>query len=220
MYKNEREIGNTIRSCSIPRENIFLTTKIYHPNNSYNGTQKAIENSLKELQVEYVDMILIHEPYKESQEMYKAMEKAYREGKTKAIGVSNFNEEFFEEFIKGCEITPAINQVEAHVFFNQKELQNKVEKYGTYMQAWSPFASGKRDIFSNKVLISIGSKYGKTAAQIALKYLVQRGVAVIPKSAKKNRLLDNIDIFNFELYSEDIKLIEKFNQGKTLFGWY
>ena len=220
MYGNEREVGNALKKSGIPREELFITTKIYRPNNSYEGAKVAIDNSLKELQVDYIDLLLIHEPYHESQEMYRAMKKAYQCDRLRAIGISNFNEKLYENFIKTCGIIPAVNQVETHVFYQQKSLQEKMAAHGTCMEAWSPFAAGKKDIFNNEVLISIGKAYEKSAAQIALKYLIQKGIAVIPKSANRNRMIENINIFDFQLTNNDMKQLENLDQKNTLFGWY
>ncbi|MDO5520708.1 MAG: aldo/keto reductase [bacterium] len=220
MYQNEREVGNAIKACGVPREELFITTKICSPNDSYEATKKAIEKSLEELQLDYIDLMLIHEPYDNSQDMYRAMKEAYAEGKFRAIGISNFNPRLYEDFVKECEIIPAVNQVEAHIYHGQKELQETMKKYGTAMEAWSPFTAGKKDVFHNEVLLEIGNKYGKTAAQIILRYFVQRDVIVIPKSSKKERLIENISIFDFELNDEEMKKIDDLDEKTTLFGWY
>lgn len=220
MYKNETLLGNAIKKSNIPREEFFITTKLYYPSKSYELAKKAIDKSLESLQLDYIDLMLIHEPYKESLEMYKALEEAYKEGKIKAIGISNFNEELYLDFIKKCNIIPAINQVEAHVFYIKKNLQKIMKEKGTLLEAWSPLCAGKHDIFNNEVLISIGKKYDKTPAQIALKYLLSRDIIIIPKSSHKDRLLENISLFDFELTNEDIEKIETLNENKSLFGWY
>lgn len=220
MYKNETLLGNAIKKSNIPREEFFITTKLYYPSKSYELSKKAIDKSLESLQLDYIDLMLIHEPYKESLEMYKALEEAYKEGKIKAIGISNFNEELYLDFIKKCNIIPAINQVEAHVFYIKKNLQKIMKEKGTLLEAWSPLCAGKHDIFNNEVLISIGKKYDKTPAQIALKYLLSRNIVIIPKSSHKDRLLENISLFDFELTNEDIEKIETLNENKSLFGWY
>lgn len=220
MYGNERLLGNAIKKSNVPREEFFITTKLYYTSKSYEFAKKGIEQSLHNLQLDYIDLMLIHEPYKESLEMYRALEEAYEEGKIKAIGISNFNEKLYLDFIKKCNVIPAINQVEAHVFFTRKDLQKVMLENGTLMEAWSPLCAGKHDIFNNEVLISIGKKYNKTAAQIALKYLLSRDIIIIPKSANKERLLENISLFDFELTNEDIEKIEILNENKSLFGWY
>lgn len=183
MYGNEKELGNAIIKCNVPREELFITTKLYSPSTSYERTKVSIKESLKALQLDYIDLLLIHEPYHEAKEMYRAMEEAYRDGLVRAIGISNFNSAQYIDFIQSCHVIPVINQVEAHVFYQQKDIQELILEHGTQMTAWSPFAVGKGDFFRNITLKSIGEKYGKSAAQIGLKHLVQRGIVVIPKTA-------------------------------------
>ena len=220
MYGNEKIVGKAIKKSKIPREELFITTKVYGPDRGYEKTKRAIEKSLENLGLDYIDLMLIHEPYKEALEMYKALEEAKKEGKIKSIGISNFNKKLYLEFIKQCKEIPQINQVEAHVFYSRKELQKILEKNGTVMEAWSPLAAGKNDIFNNETLNKIGKKYGKTAAQIALKYLLSRNIIIIPKSENIKRLKENIDLFDFELEKEDIKKIETLERKMSLFGWY
>lgn len=220
MYGNERVIGNAIRHSGLPREELFITTKLYSPSTSYRKARAGIEHSLNELQSDYIDLLLIHEPYAQSLEMYQAFKEAYHEGKVKAIGISNFNARLYGEFISSCEIIPAINQVESHVYFPQLELKKRMAENGTQMQAWAPFTEGRRNIFDNKILKAIGEAHEKSAAQIALKYLVQNQIAVIPKSSNKNRMRENISLFDFQLTEEEIKQIQNLDGGKTLFGWY
>ena len=220
MYGNEKIVGKAIKKSKIPREELFITTKVYGPDRGYEKTKRAIENSLENLGLDYIDLMLIHEPYKEALEMYKALEEAKKEGKIKSIGISNFNKKLYLEFIKQCKEIPQINQVEAHVFYSRKELQKILEKNGTVMEAWSPLAAGKNDIFNNETLNKIGKKYGKTAAQIALKYLLSRNIIIIPKSENIKRLKENIDLFDFELEKEDIKKIETLERKMSLFDWY
>ncbi|MDO5294174.1 MAG: aldo/keto reductase [bacterium] len=219
MYENEREVGNAVKSCGVPREELFITTKICSPNNSYELTKAAINKSLQDLQVEYIDLMLIHEPYEEALEMYGAMKEAYDEGKLGAIGISNFNQKEYKEFCNKCEIIPVVNQVEAHIFRGQKELQELMKGYGTYMEAWSPFTAGKKDVFHQETLLAIGERHGKTAAQVILRYFVQRGCIVIPKSSKQERLIENISIFDFQLDQEEMKKIEALDEKTSLFGW-
>lgn len=220
MYGNEREVGQGIRRSGIDRADIFLTTKVCRPNNSYRGTQKAVEDSLRALGTDYIDLYLIHEPYAQAPEMYRALEEAYRAGKLRAIGVSNFNAQQYEQLLQSCVIVPAVNQVEAHVYFQQNELQSVLEAHGTYMEAWSPLTAGKRDLFHDPALTRIGQKYGKSPAQAALRYLVQRGITVIPKSAHEERMRANLALFDFVLSPEDMAQIGRLNEGCTLFGWY
>ena len=219
MYKNEKEVGNAIKKTKILREEIFITTKICSPNTTYLKTKEAINKSLKELQLEYIDLMLIHKPYENSLKMYKAMEEAYKEGKIKAIGISNFNISEYNSFIKNCEIIPAINQVEAHIFFRKKDLQETMEKHKTKMEAWSPLVAGKEKIFENKILIDIGKKHNKTSAQVALKYLVQNDIIIIPKTSNKERMKENIDILDFELSDAEMTKISRLDKNKSLFGW-
>lgn len=220
MYGNERALGNALRSSGFPREELFITTKLYSPNTSYARAKTAIEESLHSLQTDYIDLLLIHEPYRTAGEMYRAMREAYKDGKVKAIGISNFNEAGYQNFIRTCELIPAVNQVEAHIFYQQSRLHEVLKRHETCMQAWSPFAAGKNHFFANPVLRSIGQKYEKSAAQIGLKFLVQKGIAVIPKSAHTERLKENINIFDFKLSDQDIADINSLDKQKSLFGWY
>lgn len=220
MYGNEKELGSTLSECRVPREELFITTKLYRPNTSYGLAKRAIEESLRNLRLDYIDLLLIHEPYEEAEDMYRALEEAHEDRRVKSIGISNFNAARYADFIRTCTVPPAVNQVEPHVFFQQTSLQTTMQEYGTCMQAWSPLAAGKNDFFGNKVLQAIGNAYGKSSAQIGLKYLVQRGFSVIPKSAHRERMRENIEIFDFQLHDNDMHRITALNQGKKLFGWY
>ena len=220
MYGNEKILGRAIKRCITPREELFITTKVYTPDRGYKRTKLAIEDSLKNLGLDYIDLILIHEPYREGREMYKALEEALQEGKVKSIGISNYNKKEYLNLLENCNIVPAINQVEAHIFYSRKELQKILEKNGTVMEAWSPLAAGKNNIFTNEVLVEIGKKYNKTSAQIALKYLLSKNMVIIPKSENLERLKQNIDLFDFELTPKDLEKIETLDKGKSLFGWY
>ena len=220
MYGNEKEVGHALRQSGVPREELFVTTKIYSPNTSYAKAKASIVASLRALQMEYVDLLLIHEPYPTSPEMYRAMEETYREGKVRAIGVSNFNEGFYRNFLRSCQIVPAVNQVEAHILYQQEALHRCLQGHGTVMQAWSPFAAGRHGVLENHCLREIGSRYGKSAAQITLRFLTQRGIAAIPKSSHRERLKENMDIFDFQLSQEDMSRLAALDEGRTLFGWY
>ncbi len=220
MYRNEADVGEGIRRSCLPRSELFITSKVYRPDNSYQGTKQAIEQSLDALKTDYLDLYLIHEPYQEAAEMYLAMEEAVHAGKLKSIGISNFRANRFEELLRSCRIVPAVNQVEAHVFYAQRELQDVMEKHGTRMEAWSPLAAGKHDIFRHPVLAEIGHRHGKTAAQIALRYLVQRNVIVIPKSPSEERMRANLDLFDFALSAQDMAAITALDEDSSLFGWY
>lgn len=220
MYGNEKEVGHALRQSGIPREELFVTTKIYSPNTSYAKAKASIEASLKALQMDYIDLLLIHEPYRTSGEIYRAMREAYQEGKVKAIGVSNFNRGFYLNFIRSCEIIPAVNQVEAHAFFQQEELRNCMTAHNTVMQAWSPLAAGGYGLLQNKTLREIGNQYEKSAAQVAIRFLIQRGIPTIPRSARKDHLQENINVFDFQLSQKDMSRLAALDGGRTLFGWY
>ena len=220
MYKNEKAVGEGIKKCGIPRKDLFITTKICSPDTTYERTKAAIKDSLSNLGLDYIDLVLIHEPYASFLEMYRALEEAYQEGKVRAVGVSNFNEDLYLKLIQNCSIIPVINQVESHVFYRQQKLQNIMQKHGTLMQAWSPLAVGKKDIFTHPILSQIGKKYHKTAAQIALKYLIQENVSIIPKTSHSQRMKENIDLFDFELSNEDLITIAQLDTNQSLFGWY
>ena len=165
------------------------------------------------MQTDYIDLLLIHEPYDSALEMYEAMKEAYRAGKVRAIGISNFNEKKYQAFVAACDIVPAVSQVESHVYYPQLALQKE-------MQSWASFTEGRKNIFAEPLLQELGNKYGKTSAQIALRYLVQNKIAVIPKSVHQERMKQNLAVFDFEISQEDMKKIEKLDGGKTLFGWY
>ncbi len=220
MYDNEEDVGAGIRRSGIEREKIFLTTKVCRPADSYEGTRRAIEQSLRKLDTEYIDLYLIHEPYRNASAMYKAMKEAHYSGKIRALGISNFNENAYLRFIEECGIVPAVNQVEAHVFFAQTKLQSVLKAHGTHMEAWSPFAAGKDHIFNNKTLGEIGCNYRKSTAQVALRYLMQQGMSAIPKTSHRKRMKENIDIFDFTLSEKDMEQIRKLDKNRSLFGWY
>lgn len=219
MYGNEQMVGKAIKKASIPREQLFITTKLYSPSNSYEKAKRDIDKSLRELQLDYIDLILIHEPYSHAIDMYKALEEAYEEGKIKAIGISNFNQKQYLNLLHHCHIIPAVNQVESHVFYTQKSLLELMNKHGTVMEAWSPLTADPSRIMHNDLLISIANKYNKTPVQISLKYLLELGIVIIPKTSHEERLMENIDLFDFQISESDMKLIETLNQGRSLFGW-
>ncbi len=220
MYENEKIVGQAAKESTLPREEIFITTKLYRPCITYQKAKDAIEQSLDALQTDYIDLLLIHEPYDSALEMYAAMKEAYQAGKVKAIGISNFNEEKFEKFAASCGIIPAVCQVESHVYYAQLGLKKAMERQGTQMQSWGSFTEGRKNIFAEPLLQEIGKKYGKTSAQIALRYLIQNGIAVIPKSVHRERMEQNLDVFDFEIAAEDMQKIAGLDAGKSLFGWY
>lgn len=216
-YGNEVAVGNAIKKCDVPREELFITTKVWISNAGYEKAKASIEESLKTMQLDYIDLMLIHQPFSDYYGTYRAMEELYREGKLKAIGVSNFYPDRFIDLSQFAEVQPAINQVETHIFNQQVVAKEYMKKYGTQIEAWAPFAEGKNDMFNNPVLKEIGAKFGKTVAQTALRFLIQSGVIVIPKSINKDRMIENISVFDFELSDDDMKKIEALDSKESLF---
>ncbi len=216
-YGNEEGVGNAMVKCGLPREELFITTKIWISNYGYEKAKASIEESLKKLQTGYIDLLLLHQPFGDYYGAYRAMEEAYKEGKVRAIGVSNFYPDRYLDIFHFSEIKPAINQVETHVFQQQKLAKKYMEKNGTQIMSWGPFAEGKNDYFQNPVLKEIGAQYGKSVAQVALRFLLQSDVVVIPKSTHENRMKENFDVFDFALTEEDMKKIQTLDTGKSLF---
>lgn len=214
-YMNEQAVGAAIQKCGVPREELFTTTKLWVQDASYEGAKRAIETSLRNLGLDYIDLYLIHQPMGDYIGAYRAMEEAYREGKLKAIGVCNFYPNRLADLCETVEVTPAVNQVELHPFFQQENALTLMKEYGVVPEAWGPFAEGNHGIFTHPVLTEIGKQYGKTAAQVALRWNVQRGVVVIPKSIHKNRMEQNIDIWDFQLSEEDMAQIAKLDLGHS-----
>lgn len=216
-YGNEEGVGNAMVKCGLPREDLFITTKIWISNYGYEKAKASIEESLKKLQTGYIDLLLLHQPFGDYYGAYRAMEEAYKEGKVRAIGVSNFYPDRYLDIFHFSEIKPAVNQVETHVFQQQKAAKKYMEKHGTQIMSWGPFAEGKNDYFQNPVLKEIGAQYGKSVAQVALRFLLQSDVVVIPKSTHENRMKENFDVFDFALTEEDMKKIQALDTGKSLF---
>lgn len=216
-YGNEEGVGNAIVKCGLPREDLFITTKVWISNNGYEKAKASIEESLKKLQTSYIDLLLIHQPFGDYYGTYRAMEEAHKEGKVRAIGVSNFYPDRYLDLFHFSEIKPAVNQVETHVFQQQKVAKKYMEKHGTQIMSWGPFAEGKNNYFQNPVLKEIGAQYGKSVAQVALRFLLQSDVVVIPKSVHENRMKENFDVFDFTLSDEDMKKIEALDGGQSLF---
>lgn len=216
-YHNEDAVGRAIAQCGIPRQELFLTTKVWVSNAGYEKAKASIEASLNNLKTDYVDLLLIHQPFGDYYGTYRAMEEAVRAGKARAIGVSNFYPDRWIDLFHFCEIKPAVNQIETHVFQQQKAAHALMKKYGIQIEAWGPFAEGKNGMFTNETLKTVGSRYGKTAAQTALRFLVQSGVAAIPKSVKKERMKENLDVFDFSLSEEDMHRIEAMDTAQSLF---
>ena len=214
-YMNEAAVGAAIKKSGVPREELFITTKLWVQDAGYEEAKKAIETSLKNLGLDYLDLYLIHQPMGDYIGAYRAMEEAYREGKLKAIGVCNFYPARLADLCETVEVKPAVNQVELHPFFQQENALALMKEYGVHPEAWGPFAEGNHGIFTHPVLTKIGEKYGKSAAQVALRWNIQRGVTVIPKSVHKNRMEQNMDIWDFRLDEEDMAEIAKLDLGHS-----
>ena len=216
-YGNEEGVGNAVKKSGIKREDFFIVTKVWVSNAGYENAKKSIETSLTKLQTDYIDLLLIHQPFNDYYGTYRAMEEFYEKGLLKAIGVSNFYPDRFIDLSHFVKIKPMVNQMETHVFNQQKKLHEILKENKCQLMSWGPFAEGKNDFFNNPVLVSIGSKYGKTSAQTALKYLIQKNIVVIPKSIRKERMLENINVFDFTLSNEDMAAIEQLDTGNSLF---
>ncbi|WP_037585903.1 aldo/keto reductase [Stenoxybacter acetivorans] len=216
-YMNEAAVGNAIAKCGVARGELFITTKMWISNYGYEKAKKAIDNSLSKLQTDYVDLFLLHQPFSDVYGAYRALEEAYKAGKIRAIGVSNFYPDRLADIASFSEIKPQVNQIETHVFQQQKFAREVLLRYGVQAEAWAPFAEGKNDFFTNSVLGEIGAKYGKTVGQAALRFLIQSGVVVIPKSVRKERMAENFDVFDFTLSEGDMREIEKLDKGDSLF---
>lgn len=216
-YGNEEAVGRAVEKSGVPRDQLFLTTKVWITNGGYEKAKASIEESLRKLRTDYLDLLLIHQPFNDYYGTYRAMEEASREGRVRAIGVSNFYPDRFIDLAEFCEIKPAVNQVETHVFNQQVKAREIMEKYGTRAESWGPFAEGRNGLFTNGVLKGIGEEYGKTAAQVALRFLIQQGVIVIPKSTHRERMEENFNIFDFELSPRDMEEIAGLDRGESLF---
>lgn len=214
-YMNEKAVGEAIKKSSIPREELFITTKLWVQDASYDDAKKAVQASLDNLGLDYIDLYLIHQPMGDYIGAYHAMEELYKEKKLRAIGVCNFYPERLADLCETVSVIPAVNQVELHPFFQQDNALALMKEYGIIPEAWGPFAEGRNNIFSHPVLSGIGEKYGKSAAQVALRWNIQRGVAVIPKSTHKERMEQNIDIWDFSLSNEDMESIKKLDLGHS-----
>ncbi|MBQ4902356.1 MULTISPECIES: aldo/keto reductase [Alistipes] len=216
-YFNEEQVGNAVRKSGVPREELFITTKVWITNAGEERAAASIDESLRKLQTDYVDLLLIHQPFGDYYGTWRAMEWAYRAGKVRAIGVSNFYPDRFIDLAEHVAIKPAVNQVETHVFNQQIKAQKLMRRYGTQLMSWGPFAEGRNNFFTNETLLTIGHKYGKTAAQAALRYLIQRNVVVIPKSTHIERMKANIEVFDFHLSDDDMSVIATLDREESLF---
>lgn len=216
-YGNEEAVGNAVKKCGVPRDQLFITTKVWISNGGYEKAKASLEESLKKLQSDYIDLVLIHQPFNDYYGTYRAMEEAYKEGWIRAIGVSNFYPDRLVDLCSFAEVKPAVDQVETHVFNQQKKAHEYMEKYGVKHQSWGPFAEGRKDFFTNPVLVEIGRKYGKSSAQTALRFLIQSDVMVIPKSVHRDRMEQNFNVFDFNLDDSDMEAIRKLDEGESLF---
>lgn len=214
-YMNEEAVGDAIRESGIPRKELFITTKLWIQDAGYENAKKAFQTSLDKLGLDYLDLYLIHQPYNDYYGSYRAMEELYKEGRIRAIGVCNFYPERLVDLCMNATVIPAVNQVECHPFFQQKEAIAVMKEYHVQIEAWGPFAEGQKNIFTNDILTKIAGKYGKTTAQVILRWSIQRGVVVIPKSVHENRIQENINIWDFTLSEDDMEAIAQMDLGHS-----
>lgn len=216
-YHNEDGVGRAVADCGISRDEIFLVTKVWISNYGYDKAKASIEESLSRLRTDYIDLILLHQPFCDRYGAYRALQDAYREGKVRAIGVANFYPDHFIDLAENMDIVPAVNQVETHVFCQQQKAQVIMQVYGTQIMSWGPFAEGRNNLFGNTTLKEIAERHNKTVAQVALRWLLQRGVVIIPKTTHVERMNENYDIFDFVLSDDDMDLIATLDTGNSLF---
>lgn len=216
-YGNEEGVGNALAKSGLPREEFFLTTKVWISNAGYERAKASIEEPLQKLRTPYLDLLLIHQPFGDYYGTYRAMEEAYKEGKVRAIGVSNFYPDRLIDLYHFAEIKPAVNQIETHVFQQQETARKYLKDRGVQIESWGPFAEGKNNFFQDPVLVETGKRYGKTAAQTALRFLIQSGVVAIPKSTHRERMEENFQIFDFALTEEEMQKIRALDTGESLF---
>lgn len=216
-YQNEEAVGAAIKESGIPREEIFVTTKLWIADNGYEATKKAIETSLHKLATGYIDLYLIHQPYGDVHGSWRAMEEAYESGKIKALGVSNFHPDRVMDLMVNNKVKPVINQIETHVFYQRIQDHDFLKSNDIIHESWAPFAEGRNDFFTNEVLAEIGTKYNKSVAQVTLRWMIQRDVVVIPKSVSDNRIKENIDVFDFELTTDEMVAIQNLDTDESLF---
>ena len=216
-YHNEEGVGAAVKKSGIARDELFLVSKVWISNYGFDKAKASIDESLRKLGTDYIDLMLLHQPFCDRYGAYRALEAAYKEGKVRAIGVSNFYPDHFIDLASNVEIVPAVNQVETHVFDQQVEAQGYMKEFGTHMMAWAPLAEGRNNFFTNPVLEAIGKKYGKSVAQVALRWLIQRDVIIIPKSVHVERMQQNIDIFDFDLSQDDMAAIAGLDTKQSLF---
>ncbi|MEK3685198.1 aldo/keto reductase [Paenibacillus sp. FSL R10-2736] len=216
-YRNEEAVGRAIKKSGVPREELFITTKVWISNAGYEQAKASVEESLRKLQLDYLDLVLIHQPFGDYYGTYRALEELYKAGTLRAIGVSNFYPDRYIDLVQFTEVVPAVNQVETHVFNQQVKAQEIMEKYHTQIESWGPFAEGKNNLFTNTTLQTVGEQYHKSTAQVALRYLIQRGVVVIPKTVSRNRMEENMNVFDFGLTPEDMAQIAALDTDESAF---
>ncbi len=216
-YHNEEGVGAAVKKSGIARDELFLVSKVWISNYGFDKAKASINESLRKLGTDYIDLMLLHQPFCDRYGAYRALEAAYKEGKVRAIGVSNFYPDHFIDLASNVEIVPAVNQVETHVFDQQVEAQGYMKEFGTHVMAWAPLAEGRNNFFTNPVLEEIGRKYGKSVAEVALRWLIQRDIIIIPKSVHIERMQQNLDIFDFELTQEDMAAIAALDTKQSLF---
>ncbi|HWJ30133.1 MAG TPA: aldo/keto reductase [Flavisolibacter sp.] len=216
-YLNEEAVGRAIKQSGVAREKLFITTRLWIQSNGYEGAKKAFEASLKKLQLDYLDLYLIHQPYGDVYGEWRAMEEFYKEGRVRAIGVSNFHPDRLMDLIVNNKVLPAVNQIETHPFHQQNETQKFLQENDVQIESWGPFAEGKNNIFHNELLASIGKKYNKSIAQVILRWLTQRGVVAIPKSVRKERMEENFNSLDFQLSAEEMGAIKSLDTNASLF---
>lgn len=219
MYYNEREVGDAVRATGVSRDQLFVTTKICDPCYTRDETMRTVEHSIKQLGLDYVDLMLLHWPVGKPAVMWHALEELYGQGLFRAIGVSNFYPNTFPAIVSGAKVMPVVNQCETHVLYQQRKMMDYLQPYNVALEAWSPLAEGGHGIFKNKTLAGLGEQYGKTAAQVALKFLVQRGVIIIPKTTHVERMRENIDLFDFMLSDDDLAAIARLDTRHNVTGW-
>lgn len=216
-YFNEEEVGSALQKSGIPRKEIFLTTKVWIEHYGYEQAKASVMESMDKLQTDYLDLCLLHQPFSDYYGAWRALEELYREGKIRAIGVSNFYPDRLVDIASFADISPMVNQVETHPFNQQKTAKEYMDKYGVQIEAWAPFGEGRGGLFENEILKTIGAKYGKTSAQVMLRWHLQRGVIVIPKSVHIERMKENLDVFDFTLSDEDMKIISGMDKRESSF---
>lgn len=216
-YFNEEEVGSAIAKSSVPRDEIFITTKVWIENYGYEKAKKSVIQSMEKLKTDYLDLVLLHQPFSDYYGAWRALEELYEEGKIRAIGISNFYADRMVDFVAFNRIKPMVNQMETHIFNQQKTLKEWADKYGVQLEAWGPFGEGRDNIFENPVVAEIGAKHGKTPAQVMLRWNIQRGVIVIPKSTHIERMEENFDVFDFSLSDEEMNKISALDKNKSSF---